>query len=81
MNNTDYEGFTPEASDISNDFNLWLNEQAMVAKAIVQPSLLARKMSLKNIPALKKQRIEYFDTKSDALLWLKALPEYFNSPQ
>jgi len=76
MNNTNYIGFTAEASEVSNNFNLWLNEQAMIAKAIVQPSSLARQMNLKNIPSLTKQHIEYFDNKNDALLWIKAFPEY-----
>jgi len=78
MNNVDYEGFTPEASIISNNFNLWLNEQQMVVKAIVQPSSLARKMNLRNIPALSSQRIEYFDTQTEAKSWIKKHPEYLN---
>jgi hypothetical protein len=78
MNNTDYEGFTPEAFQIADDFNFWLNDQTMVVKAIIQPSLLAKEMNIKNIPALAGQRIEYFDNKHDAISWLRTLPEYLN---
>jgi len=78
MDNTNYGGFTAEASAISNKFNLWLNEQPMVAKAIVQPSALARKMNQKSIPALANQNIEYFEDKSAALAWLKTFPEYLD---
>ena len=78
MNNADYEGFTPEAFQVANDFNLWLNDQAMVVKAVVQPSVLAKEMNIKNIPALAGQRIEYFDNKHDAISWLRTLPEYIN---
>ena len=78
MDNRNYGGFTAEASAISNEFNLWLNDQPMVAKAIVQPSPVAIKMNLKSIPALAKQNIKYFDNKDDALTWLKAFPEYLS---
>jgi len=78
MDNTNYGGFTAEASAISNEFNVWLNEQSMVAKAVVQPSSLAIKMNRKNIPALAKQNIEYFDNEEQALIWLKGFPEYLN---
>lgn len=78
MNNTDDVGFTPEASIISNRFNLWLNKQQMVVKAIVQPSSLAREMNLRNIPALEIQRIRYFDTQEEASSWLKKHSEYLN---
>lgn len=81
MNNTNYAGFTHHGSEISNQFNYWLTNQTMIAKAIVQPSLFARKMNLKHIPALKDQYIEYFDNKNDALSWLKTFPEYLNYPE
>jgi hypothetical protein len=76
MDNLKYEGFTPLGFEVSNEFNLWLCNQPMKAKAIVQPSLLARKINISNIPALKKQRIEYFEDKDNALAWLKSFPEY-----
>lgn len=76
MNNIDYAGFTPDGYLISDEFNLWLSEQPMVAKAIVQPSKLARKINVSNIPSLARQRIEYFDTKESALDWLRTRPEY-----
>lgn len=64
-------GATPEAFSISNEFNAWLNNQNMVAKAIVIQSDTVKEIDKHWVPSKAIQNIEYFDNEDDALIWLK----------
>lgn len=70
-----YEGLaggTPEAYQISNDFNKWLNEEKkLYKKAIVSNNDLVVDISLRLQDQLRKQNIRVFSSKKDALKWLK----------
>lgn len=65
------EGGTPEAYKVLNDYNTWLLEQPLVAKALVINSTLQKAITLKLTPSLTKQNIEYFDDKASAMEWLE----------
>jgi hypothetical protein len=64
------DGATPDAFNISNKFNEWLNGQNMVAKAIVITSQVIKSIDQQWVPSKAVQNIEYFDNKDDALVWL-----------
>ena len=51
--------------------NRWLNTQPMIAKAVVleRDSLLGTIKTL--VPPIKDHKIETFDVKEDAMLWLR----------
>jgi hypothetical protein len=64
------DGATPDAFNISNKFNGWLNGQNMVAKAIVITSQVIKSIDQQWVPSKAVQNIEYFDNEDDALVWL-----------
>ena len=63
-------GATPEALTLANQYNSWLNSQAMIAKAVVYSASIYRDIDKKNIPARQSQNIEFFDSVSKAKTWL-----------
>lgn len=71
VNLLNLDGATPEAFNISNEFNEWLNSQNMVAKAIVITSQVIKAIDQQWVPSKVVQNIEYFDSENDALIWLK----------
>lgn len=72
INYAEAEGATPEAFTVANEYNLWLCDQKLTAKAIVTSSILAAidraQIDEKN---RLNQNFQYFTTISDALNWLK----------
>lgn len=71
VNDLQLIGSTLNAYQELEVLNQWLNTQHMIAKAIVieRDSLLGTIKTL--VPAIKDQKIETFDVKEDAMLWLK----------
>ena len=65
------EGATPEAFNISNEFNEWLNCQNMVAKAIVVTSQTIKAIDQQWVPSKVVQNIEYFENEDAAFAWLE----------
>lgn len=72
INHIEAEGATPEAFQVANEYNSWLCEQNLTAKAIVTSSVLAE-IDLAQIDKKnrKHQNYKYFTTVSCALEWLK----------
>jgi hypothetical protein len=68
---TSVSGNTPDAYEEINKYNEWLNEQNLIAKALVVPSGAIRKINDARIPAKAKQNVRSFDNTPDALVWLK----------
>tara|TARA_R110002012_G_scaffold6678_3_gene31840 strand:+ start:1924 stop:2304 length:381 start_codon:yes stop_codon:yes gene_type:complete len=68
---TTVSGNTPDAYEKINKYNKWLNEQNLIAKALVVPSGAIRKINDVRIPAKAKQNVRSFDNVPDALVWLK----------
>lgn len=68
---TTVSGNTPDAYEEINKYNKWLNEQNLIAKALVVSSGAIRKINDVRIPAKAKQNVRSFDNVPDALVWLK----------
>jgi hypothetical protein len=67
---TELEGATPEAFDYLDDFNVWLNKQNLVAKAVVINSAITLTILGQQVPTRKLQNDKNFKTKDEALEWL-----------
>ncbi len=70
-------GATPEAFEILNEFDNWVNTQCLVAKATVIKSKVLLKIINSNIPARKNQNLRGFENIDEALQWLHNELEYF----
>ncbi|MFQ2150969.1 hypothetical protein ACK33U_20390 [Aeromonas jandaei] len=66
----DYKGGTDEALSIANDFNGWLNNQRLVAKAHVIKSQVLHDIAIDRVPKIKHQNIKTFKNTEDAMTWL-----------
>ncbi len=64
------EGGTPEAYNALNEYNEWLNTQALVAKAFVIDSGMTKSILKKRTPALDQQNVAYFEDIEQAREWL-----------
>ncbi|MCT7940614.1 hypothetical protein [Shewanella holmiensis] len=71
VNNLELFGGTPEAYQVLEQYNIWVNQQHMLAKAFVfNASILATIM--KNMPpSMQADNIQMFKTLEDAESWLK----------
>lgn len=67
---TELEGGTPEAYQVLNEYNTWLNQQAMIAKAMVIHSRVQISIVNTLSPARKQQNIHSFFDRADAEVWL-----------
>lgn len=65
-----FDGGTPEVFIMSDEFNAWLNDKNMVAKALVftSPALIAIEQAL--VKSKTTQNIRYFEDENTALAWL-----------
>lgn len=67
------EGGTPEGFEESNQFNLWLESQKMIAKAIVTNSIAFREINEARVRESSNQLVQYFATTEDAEAWLEKM--------
>lgn len=67
------EGGTPEAFQALQEYNVWLNEQPLIAKAFVIDKPMLKDIILKRSPALLDQKIDFFKNVEDAIAWLQPL--------
>ncbi|WP_368206643.1 hypothetical protein [Aeromonas sp. s5] len=74
----DYKGGTDEALAIANDFNGWLNNQRLVAKAHVITSQVLHNIAMQRVPQLKHQHVQTFKNTEDAMTWLTEQLEQAN---
>mgnify|MGYP000423825364 CR=1 FL=1 len=69
------EGATPEAMYEAmyeaNEFNKWLINQNLVAKAIVIRSIALKELDKKLIPSQENLNIKFFENEEEAMHWLK----------
>ncbi len=72
INHLEADGATPEAFQVANEYNLWLCEQNLTAKAIVTSTVL-EEIDLSQIDKenRKRQNYKYFNTNTSALKWLE----------
>ncbi len=69
---SEIDGGTPEVFEKINDCNIWLNNQAMVAKAIIIKSETNLKILESRAPARELQNYKNFSDKASAIKWLKS---------
>ncbi len=72
INHLEADGATPEAFHVANEYNSWLCEQNLIAKAIVTSTILAA-IDLAQVDEKNRehQNYKYFQNISSALEWLK----------
>ena len=73
VDNTKMQGGTPEAYQVLEEYNQWLNSTNIVAKAMVVRTLITTELIYNLSPSIKLQNTKTFKNKESALLWLKTL--------
>ena len=73
INNLDIIGGTPEAYEELEEYNKWLNNQNLIAKAMVISSVAALEIIDHFSPSRKVQLKQTFQNEKEALDWLKTL--------
>ncbi len=68
---TEVEGGTPDVFEKIDEFNLWLNNQNMIAKALIINSSAMLEILESKSPARKFQNTKNFDNEASALNWLE----------
>lgn len=65
-----FEGATPEAYHLSNNFYEWLENQRMEAEAIITSNESIKNLLKLWTPHMEKHNVNFFDSKKKALGWL-----------
>lgn len=73
VDNCNMEGGTPEAYQVLEKYNQWLNTTNLVAKAIVVNSPITTNLIKSLSPSVKLQTTKSFNDKKSALKWLKEI--------
>ena len=68
----DTEGGSPEVYEKIDECNIWLNDQSMVAKAIVTESIVAFNILQRRTPARSSLNEKVFSDRESAMIWLKS---------
>ncbi|GGA86558.1 hypothetical protein GCM10011369_30780 [Neiella marina] len=66
------DGGTPEAYEASAEFNLWLDQQNLVAKALITKSVLFQQINESRVREHSSQRVAYFDNVDAAKRWFES---------
>lgn len=73
VNNLAFQGATPEAYQELETYNLWLNQQKLIAKAMVITSSITLDVINKLSPARASQQTRSFENEEEAMDWLQSL--------
>ena len=73
VDNSNMEGGTPEAYQVLEKYNQWLNNTNLVAKAIIVKTLITTELINTLSPSIKLQTTKTFKNKKLALKWLQSL--------
>ncbi len=73
INNLQFQGGTPEAYQELEGYNIWLNKQKLIAKAMVIISSINLDVINKLSPSRASQQTRSFDNEKDAMTWLQSL--------
>jgi len=65
------KGATPEALAIANQYNEWLNQQKLIAKAVIYGAEIFKQIDITHLPARQQQNVRFFDKCDLARQWLK----------
>jgi len=71
VDNSKLEGGTPEAYQTLENYNQWINNTNIVAKAIVVDSQAAMELIKSLSPSINQQKNKSFYDRKSALEWLK----------
>ncbi|SEL55157.1 hypothetical protein SAMN05216262_11382 [Colwellia chukchiensis] len=66
----EFDGGTPKVFAVSDEFNAWLNQHHMIAKALVFTSEVLIGIEKALVTSKARQNIEYFPSEAEALVWL-----------
>ncbi|EAR09190.1 hypothetical protein [Reinekea blandensis] len=72
VDDLDLEGGTPDAYEAVDQFNIWLQDFPMIAKATVVESTVKLKILEARIPSRQRQNSRAFMSMDDARSWLLA---------
>lgn len=73
VDNTDMEGGTPEAYQVLEEYNQWLNNTNLVAKAIVSNTTITTDIIKSLSPSINLQKNMHFEDKETAMTWVKKI--------
>ena len=73
VNKLEFQGATPEAYQELEKYNVWLNQQKLIAKAMVITSNTILDVINKLSPSRASQQTRSFDNEEDAMHWLQSL--------
>ena len=73
VNNLELFGGTPEAYQVLEEYNKWVNQQHMLAKAFVFNAAILATIMKNMSPSMKADNIQMFKTLEDAESWLEAV--------
>lgn len=71
VDDRELEGFTPEAYQVIEKNNHWLNQQSLIAKAFLMKHLIQESLDDHFIPSKKGQNNKAFTDFNSAIAWLK----------
>jgi hypothetical protein len=73
VNNLEFLGATPEAYQELENYNVWLNSQKLIGKAMVITSSITLDVIDKLSPSRAAQQTKNFSNEDDAMKWLQSL--------
>ena len=73
VNNLEFLGGTPEAYQELEDYNIWLNQEKLIAKAMVITSTIILDVIDKLSPSRAAQQTKSFADENTAMHWLQSL--------
>ncbi len=65
------DGGTPAAYEILDQHNAWVNQQNIIAKALIVDNAVKKGIILQRLPNLRKQNIAFFQDPGAGLAWLE----------
>ncbi len=73
VDNSNMEGGTPQAYQVLEKYNQWLNKTNLVAKAMIVKTSVTTELINSLSPSIKQQTTQSFNDKKLAKKWLKSL--------
>ena len=71
VDDIEFHGFTPEAYQVVEENNKWLNKQSLTAKAFLMRSHVQEELDDYFVPSKKEQNVKVFCELETAIQWLK----------
>lgn len=73
VDNSNMEGGTPEAYQVLEEYNQWLNQTNLVAKAMIVKTLITTDLIKSLSPSINLQTVRSFHDKKSAMKWLEKI--------